>query len=84
MRGREQGPRNSTGGAILQVMPDKDRPPTERDCLDCGRKNGMKLTNTLGTQPTNIPLLYVCAVCGCNFTVPPPHSPLLGIKPRDT
>jgi hypothetical protein len=43
----------------------------------------MKLQNALGTAPTNIPLLYICSVCGCMFTVPPPRSPLLDLPPRD-
>jgi len=42
----------------------------------------MKLQNAEGTVPTNIPLLYVCAACGCLYTVPPPISPLAGIKDR--
>lgn len=50
--------------------------PVERDCLDCGYASGMKLQNVVGTQPTNIPLLYVCSVCGCMLTIPPPLSPL--------
>jgi hypothetical protein len=46
------------------------------DCLDCGLQDGMKLQNTEGTIPTNIPLLYRCTACGCMYTVPPPVSPL--------
>ena len=63
-------------------MPYSDRPRAARDCLDCGAAEGMKLKNSLGTKPTNIPLLYVCAICGCMLTVPPPESPLAIIQPR--
>jgi len=42
----------------------------------------MKLTNVVGTQPTNIPLLYVCSGCGTLLTVPPPRSPLEHVEPR--
>jgi hypothetical protein len=58
-------------------VPDRIRPPAERDCLDCGLVGGMKLQNTLGTTPVNIPLLYVCAACGAMLTIPPPRSPVL-------
>src|SRR5687767_9123590 len=51
-----------------QAVPDNLRPPAARDCLDCGARDGMKLQNALGTPPTNIPLLYVCSVCGCTPT----------------
>jgi hypothetical protein len=44
----------------------------------------MKLKNALGTQPTNIPLLYICSACGCMLTIPPPRSPLADIRPRET
>jgi hypothetical protein len=63
-------------------MSESRRPPAARDCLDCGVGDGMKLQNSLGTVPTNIPLLYVCAICGCLYTVPPPVSPLSAIRPR--
>ena len=59
---------------------DRDRPASARDCLDCGVTQGMKLQNVLGTSPTNIPLLYVCAACGCLLTIPPPLSPLPRIE----
>jgi hypothetical protein len=36
----------------------------------------MELQNTARTRPINIPLLYLCAVCGCTLTVPPAQSPL--------
>jgi hypothetical protein len=58
-------------------VPDQDRPATERDCLDCGLKDGIKLQNGLGTVPTNIPLLYVCSACGTMLTIPPPRNPAL-------
>ena len=61
----------------------RDRPAGERDCLDCGASQGMKLQNVLGTHPTNIPLLYVCASCGCLLTIPPPNSPVLRPARRD-
>jgi hypothetical protein len=32
----------------------------------------MNLQNASRTAPTNIPLLYVCEVCGAQLTVPPP------------
>jgi hypothetical protein len=57
-------------------MPYRDRPAIERDCLDCGRPLGMKLQNVVGTQPTNIPLLYVCDACGCLLTIPPTRNPI--------
>ena len=57
-------------------MPDRNRPPAARDCLDCGLHNGMKLQNAEGTPPTNIPLLYVCSGCGSTLTIPPPINPL--------
>jgi hypothetical protein len=56
-------------------MPDSGRPPIARDCLNCGFHEGMKLQNAAATAPTNIPLLYVCAKCGCTLTIPPPRSP---------
>jgi hypothetical protein len=37
----------------------------------------MKLQNVARTQPTNIPLLYVCGACGCTLTIPPPVNPLI-------
>jgi hypothetical protein len=43
----------------------------------------MKLQNTAGTAPTNIPLLYICQTCGCLYTVPPRVSPLIDIAPKD-
>jgi hypothetical protein len=63
-------------------MPDRSRPQAARDCLDCGLPDGMKLTNVVGTIPINIPLLYVCSVCGCMLTIPPASSPLLNVPPR--
>ena len=36
----------------------------------------MELQNTARTQPINIPLLYLCRVCGCTLTVPPVQSPV--------
>jgi len=36
----------------------------------------MVLTNVARTQPTNIPLLYVCKTCGAMLTIPPRFSPL--------
>ena len=55
---------------------DRDRPASERDCLDCGKPQGMKLQNVVGSKPTNIPLLYVCIGCGCLLTIPPRFSPI--------
>ena len=40
----------------------------------------MKLHNSEGTIPTNIPLLYQCTKCGCQFTVPPPVSPVSTVR----
>jgi len=37
----------------------------------------MRLQNVARTPPTNIPLLYVCTVCGTTLTIPPPLNPLL-------
>jgi hypothetical protein len=54
-----------------------NHPAGQRDCLDCGQSQGMKLQNVLGTHPTNIPLLYVCSACGCLLTIPPPRSPVI-------
>jgi len=31
----------------------------------------MKLQNGLGTQPTNIALLYICYACGATLKIPP-------------
>jgi hypothetical protein len=45
---------------VVPTVPDRDRPPTERDSLDCGLPRGMQLQNAVCTRPTNIPLLYVC------------------------
>jgi hypothetical protein len=36
----------------------------------------MELQNTARTLPINIPLLYLCHVCGCTLTVPPAQSPV--------
>jgi hypothetical protein len=33
----------------------------------------MKLKNVAGTEPVNIPLLYICQKCGTTLTVPPPY-----------
>ena len=57
-------------------MPDRERPAAARDCIECGAKEGMMLMNVARTQPTNIPLLYVCKVCGAMLTIPPRVSPL--------
>ena len=57
-------------------LPDSDRPPAARDCIECGAVDGMTLTNVARTQPTNIPLLYVCKKCGAMLTIPPRVSPL--------
>jgi len=56
-------------------VPDKVRPPPTRDCLNCGRAQGMKLQNVVGTVPMNIPLLYICHACGTMLTIPPPDVP---------
>jgi len=63
-------------GCRLQPVPDRDRPAPARDCLNCGLTDGMKLQNVLGTNPTNIPLLYICSACGTLLTIPPPRSPV--------
>lgn len=57
-------------------MPFSNRPPVVRDCVDCGARDGMALQNVARTAPTNIPLLYVCGVCGAMLTIPPPANPL--------
>lgn len=57
-------------------MPDRDRPPAARDCIECGATEGMVLANVSRTHPTNIPLLYVCEKCGAMLTIPPRRSPL--------
>jgi len=57
-------------------MPFSDTPPLTRDCSDCGLPGGLKLQNYSRTNPTNIPLLYVCIKCGASLTIPPPASPL--------
>jgi hypothetical protein len=57
-------------------VPYRDRPRLVRDCLECGEADAMELQNTARTQPTNIPLLYTCRVCGCTLTIPPEHSPV--------
>ena len=57
-------------------MPFSNRPPVVRDCVDCGAPDGMELQNVARTAPTNIPLLYVCGVCGAMLTIPPPVNPL--------
>ena len=57
-------------------VPDRDRPPAIRDCIECGASDGMALMNVARTQPTNIPLLYVCNKCGAMLTIPPRISPL--------
>jgi hypothetical protein len=46
-----------------------------RDCSDCGLPDGLKLQNFSRTNPTNLPLLYVCIKCGASLTVPPPAAP---------
>ncbi len=58
------------------AVPDRDRPPAARDCIECGTPEGMTLMNVARTQPTNIPLLYVCKKCGAMLTIPPRVSPL--------
>jgi len=65
--GCEPGPR---------ALPDRERPPVARDCIECGTHEGMTLMNVARTQPTNIPLLYVCKTCGAMLTIPPRISPL--------
>jgi hypothetical protein len=50
-------------------------PPVLRDCLECGKQNGMKLQNITASAPAAIPLFYVCERCGSQFTVPPPPFP---------
>lgn len=65
-------------GHNRHAVPDKERPPANRDCLNCGATDGMKLQNVAGTAPTNIPLLYICGHCGASLTIPPPRSPVLG------
>ena len=55
---------------------DRDRPPAIRDCIECGASDAMTLMNVARTQPTNIPLLYVCNKCGAMLTIPPRISPL--------
>jgi len=50
-------------------------PSAERDCIDCGKKGGMKLQNVVQRQPINIPLLYVCEECATTLTVPPRDPP---------
>ena len=57
-------------------MPFSDKPPLTRDCSDCGLPDGLKLQNFSRTNPTNIPLLYVCIKCGASLTIPPPASPM--------
>jgi hypothetical protein len=57
-------------------VPYSNRPPSLRECVDCGAKEGMKLQNVARTAPTNIPLLYVCTACGAMLTIPPPGDPL--------
>ena len=64
-------------------MPNYDRPKSEIACLDCGAPEAMKLQNVTGTVATNIPLLYLCSLCGCTYTVPPRISPLTDIAPRE-
>jgi hypothetical protein len=59
-----------------KVVTDRDRPPAARDCIECGAHEGMTLMNVARTQPTNIPLLYVCKKCGAMLTIPPRISPL--------
>jgi hypothetical protein len=61
-------------------VPFSGRPPLARDCLECGAPEGLQLQNTARTQPTSIPLLYQCTVCGCTLTIPPAQSP---VGPRD-
>ena len=63
-------------------MLDRIRAKPDLDCSDCGLAHGMKLQNSEGTVPVNIPLLYICTKCGCMFTVPPPVSPLAAIRER--
>ena len=50
-------------------------PQAERDCIDCGKRSGMKLKNVVHREPINIPLLYVCEDCGTTLTVPPREPP---------
>ena len=67
-------------GAVLTVLRARqDRPLAARDCTNCGLKDGMRLQNVGGTAPVNIPLLYICTVCGTTLTIPPPRSPLKSI-----
>ena len=49
-------------------------PAAARDCLECGRKDGMKLR-----QPALLTLYYVCEQCGSSLTIPPPPR----ISPAD-
>ena len=60
----------------MRSVPDGDRPKSARDCVDCGQQDGMVLMNVSRTEPTNIPLLYVCHKCGAMLTIPPRVSPL--------
>ena len=65
------------------AVPYSGRPPAARDCVECGKPDGMELQNTARTQPINIPLLYTCRDCGCTLTVPPAQSPVTSPKKRD-
>ena len=49
--------------------------PLDRNCTDCGLSEGMRLQNVIGTEPTNIPLLYICTRCGTTLTIPPGFAP---------
>src|SRR5207342_1009782 len=58
-------------GPVLDLVGAPSSPPVTRDCLDCGAHGGMNLQNAARTAPVNIPLLYVCRVCGAQLTIPP-------------
>lgn len=55
----------------MRLPPRSPRPL--RDCSECKTSDGMKLQNVAGTNPVNIPLLYICQHCGTMFTIPPPE-----------
>jgi len=79
------GVQDATASALstlnVLVRPSPSSPPQSRDCLDCRAKDGMHLQNINRTVRGNIPLLYVCTICGTLLTIPPP--PLEFPEPKD-
>lgn len=46
-------------------------PPPHRDCTECSAPLAMRLLEIYAAPLENVPLRYVCSVCGTMLTIPP-------------